>query len=115
MRQTKISKTKSNEIIKLIKCSENKINVLFDRDGEEELSLFEEILKTDNNDHGEFIKRIWLECDLCTNDAVLNNVGCCSCGIVCNLKFKLKLKLNLKLYLHCLEKSTWKDCNGIRN
>lgn len=84
LRKLKITKTKSNnEIIKLIKCTEHKINVLFDRDGVEELSLFEEILKTDNNDHGEFIKQIWMECDLFANDVVLNDVRIRS--LVCGL------------------------------
>ncbi|CAO1422344.1 unnamed protein product [Diamesa hyperborea] len=47
------------------------VRLLYGRESSEDENLFEFILKTDNKDHAEFIRQIWIEFELWINVAIL--------------------------------------------
>lgn len=45
------------------------------RKSDKDVSLFEHILRTDNEDHAEFIRQIWIEFKLFENETILTTVS----------------------------------------
>ena len=61
-----------DDFFKLLQKNEN---ILFGRESSGDKSLFEDILRTNNHDHAEFIRKIWIEFELWKNENILTTVS----------------------------------------
>ncbi|CAO1428845.1 unnamed protein product [Diamesa serratosioi] len=61
-----------DEFFKLLQRSEK---VLFGRKFDQDTSLFEDILRTNNQDHAEFIRKIWINFKLWNNEDILTTLN----------------------------------------
>ncbi|CAO1433522.1 unnamed protein product [Diamesa hyperborea] len=82
-----------NSFFKLLQKNEN---ILFGHESKGDKSLFEDILKTDNHDHAEFIRNIWIKFELWKKENMLT-----TCNSYSQLPIDYIIKSGSSLNLIC--------------